>query len=100
MAYRVQGGQQRAAEEYLGVYLNALEEELLALTSVSVHKPAFTALRMEERKEGSQSGEGQTGVGKRDYIVRQSFSQCSELALLTYGRISHRFHAYSMESSA
>ncbi|KAI0278303.1 hypothetical protein BGY98DRAFT_1176673 [Russula aff. rugulosa BPL654] len=59
----------RDAEEYLGVYLDALEEELLALlASSSAHKPTFAAPGIEERKEGSQSGEGQTGVGKRDYI--------------------------------
>jgi hypothetical protein len=56
-----------------------VDEELLALlASISAHKPTFTTPGIEERKEGSQSGEGQTGVGKRDYIVRQSFSQCSE----------------------
>ena len=81
LAYCVKGGQQRDAEEHLSVYLDALEEELLApLTSSSAHKPTFAApgIEIEERKEGSQSGEGQTGMGKRDYIVRQSFSQCSE----------------------
>ena len=37
---------------------------------------------MEELKEGSHSGEGQTGVGKLDYIVRQSFSRCGEFSVV------------------
>jgi hypothetical protein len=32
--------------------------------------------------EGSQSGEGQTGVGKRNYIVRRSFFRCSEVSVV------------------
>ena len=51
----------------------------LLLTSISAHSPAFTALSTEEHKERSQlgEGEGQTGVGKRVYIVRQSFLRFS-----------------------
>jgi hypothetical protein len=60
-----------------------LDEEFLALlASVYTHMPTFTALRMEERKEESQSGEDQTGVGERDYIVSQSFSRCSGLSVV------------------
>jgi hypothetical protein len=58
-----------------------VDEELLALlASISAHKPTFTTPGIEERKEGSQSDEGQTGVGKRgDYIVRQSsLPRCNE----------------------
>jgi hypothetical protein len=49
------------------------------LTSISAHSSAFTALSTEEHKEKFQlgEGEGQTGVEKRVYIVRQSFLRCS-----------------------
>jgi hypothetical protein len=33
-------------------------------------------------EEGSQSGEGHTGVGERDCIVSQSFSRCSEISVV------------------
>ena len=36
LTYRVWGGQQREAEEYLGVYLDAFEED-----TISTHKPVF-----------------------------------------------------------
>jgi hypothetical protein len=51
----------------------------LLLTSISAHSPAFTALSTGEHKERTQLGEGedQTGVGKRVYIMRQSFLRCS-----------------------
>ena len=45
LTYLVQGGQQWDAEGYLGVYLDALDEELLALrTSIPTHKPTSMAL--------------------------------------------------------
>jgi hypothetical protein len=68
LVYCVQDGGQQDAEEFFSVYLNALDEELFALhTSINPHKPAY----VEGLGEGSQSGEGQTEVGKRDNIVRQ-----------------------------
>ena len=71
--YCVQDGGQQDAQEFFSVYLNVLDEELLALlTSISTHKPASTALNVEELRERSQLVEGQTEVGKRDNIVRQS----------------------------
>ena len=70
--YCVQDGGQQDAQEFFSVYLNVLDEELLALlTSISTHKPA-SALNVEELRGRSQSVEGQTEVGKRDNIVRQS----------------------------
>ena len=57
LPYRAYGGQRQDAEKYLNL-----------LISPSTHKSAFAALRMEERKEGSQSGDDQTGVGRRDHI--------------------------------
>ncbi len=59
---------------FFSAYLHTLDEELLALfTYISTHEPlASAALKVEELKDGSQLGEGQTqsGVGKRDFIVR------------------------------
>jgi hypothetical protein len=72
LLYCVQDGGQQDAEEFFSVYLNALDEELLAVfTSVSTHKPTSAALNVEGLREGSRSGEGKTEVGKRDDIVRQ-----------------------------
>jgi hypothetical protein len=69
-----QDGGQQDAKEFFSFYLDALDEELLALlTSISTHKPASVALHAEEPREGSKLGEGQIEVGKRDYMVRQSF---------------------------
>ncbi len=57
---------------FLGVYLDALDEELLTLlTSISMHKPSSTTIKvLEELNEESQLDDDQTKVGKRDYIVR------------------------------
>lgn len=58
---------------FLGLYLDALDEELVALrSSFSTHKPAST-LKVEGPEEETQSGDGQTEVGERDYMVRQFF---------------------------
>ena len=58
---------------YLGLYLQALDEELVTLrSSISTHK-LESSLKVKELKEGTRSGEGQT-VGERDYTVRQFFS--------------------------
>jgi hypothetical protein len=62
---------ERTAPAFFAVYLDALDEELLALlTSISMHKPSSTMIKVEEFNEWSQSDDGQTEVGKRDYIVR------------------------------
>ena len=60
---------------FLGLYLEALEEELSTLPSsrsIGTHEPAL-ALGVEELEEKAQSAEGQTEVGERDYTVRQLF---------------------------
>ncbi|KAF8470409.1 hypothetical protein DFH94DRAFT_811604 [Russula ochroleuca] len=65
----MRGGHQEDAEEFFGFYLDTLEEELLALlTSITPPKPASAASKVEER-DGSQSGEGWTEVGKRNKMV-------------------------------
>ena len=54
---------------FFRLYLDALDEELLALlASTSGHKPAIAASKAEER-EVSQLG--QSEVGKRGFMVRQ-----------------------------
>ena len=65
---------QQDAEEFFSVYLDALDEELLAShVSIDTHNPASAALNVEELIEGSKSGGQIEVVGKRDYMVRQSF---------------------------
>jgi hypothetical protein len=67
----IQDGKQQDAEEFFRLYLDALDEELLALlTSISGHNSATAAPRTEEH-EVSQPG--QTDVEKRGFIVCQLF---------------------------
>ena len=69
--YRVnlKDGQQQDAEVFLGVFLDALDEELAKLyTYISTHKPA-SAPSVELEGE-TRSAVGKTEVGKRDYMVR------------------------------
>jgi hypothetical protein len=54
---------------FLELYLEALDEELVALqSSISKHEPGST-LKAGELEE-TESGEGQTEMGGRDYTVR------------------------------
>ena len=58
---------------FLGLYLEALDEELVTLqSSTSTHKLAST-LKVEEIEEETQSGEGQTEVGEQNDTVGQFF---------------------------
>jgi hypothetical protein len=69
--YCVKDGKHQDAEEFLGLYLDELDKELVELhTDISTHKPASIP-RVEELGEEARSAEGQTEVGKRDYTVRQ-----------------------------
>jgi hypothetical protein len=55
---------------FLGVYLEALDEELVTLQpSISKPKPVFTP-KVEELEEETQSGLSLTEVGVRDYTVQ------------------------------
>jgi len=87
---------------FLGLCLDALDEELVTLrSSISTPKLAST-LKIEglEEEAPSQSGEGQTEVRERDYSVRQFFFSVLSLALLTYrwtrigkfSRVAHLAH--------
>ena len=71
----VKDGKHENAEEFLGLYLDALDKELAELhTFISMHEPA-SAPGIEELKEQAQSAEGQAEaeVGVRDHTVRQLF---------------------------
>jgi hypothetical protein len=71
LAYRVKDGNHQNAEEFLALYLDALDEELAELrTYISTHKPASPEI-VEELEEDTQSAEGQTELGKPDYTVRR-----------------------------
>jgi len=71
LASYLKDGQQQDAEEFFRLYLDALDEELLALlASNGGHKSATATSGVEER-EVSQSG--QTDIGKQGFTVRQLF---------------------------
>ena len=73
LVYGVKDGKNEDAAQFLGLYLDALNEELVQLqTYTSAHKPA-SAPSAGELEEEVQSAEGQTEVGKRDYAVCQLF---------------------------
>ena len=73
LVFCVKDGQQQDAEEFLGHYLDALDEELVEIHSyISTHNPASTA-SVEEVEEEAQSAEGQSDVGRREDNVRKSF---------------------------
>ena len=67
LAYCVKDGKDQTADEFLGFYLDALDEELVELNAyINTRK----TLNVEEPREGAQSTEGQTDVRKRDCSVR------------------------------
>ena len=73
LAYCVKDDKDQDADEFLGHYLDALDEELVDLRNfIDAHKPAF-ASSVEELGEEAQSADGQTEVGKRDYTVGSFF---------------------------
>jgi hypothetical protein len=73
LAYCVKDGKHEDAAEFLVLYLDALNEELVQPhTYTSAHRPA-SAPGVGELEEEAQSAEGQTEVGEREYTVRQLF---------------------------
>jgi hypothetical protein len=63
----VKEGKYQDAEEFLRLYLDALDEELVELhTYINTRK----ILNVKELEEEAQSAEGQTEVGERDHTVR------------------------------
>ena len=82
----VKVGKSGDAEEFLRLYLDALDEELLTLLdSISGHKSVTAAPGVEER-EVSQSG--QTDMGERGFTVRQSFPADLSIADMVMSRPS------------
>jgi hypothetical protein len=70
LAYCVKDGKHQDAEEFLGLYLDALDKELVEQhTYIGMNNPAST----QSVEKEAQSAEVQTEVGKRDYSVRQFF---------------------------
>jgi hypothetical protein len=69
LAYLVKDGKHEDAEEFLGLYLKAIDEELTELqTCISTHNPA-SAPRAEEFEGGAEFAEGPIEVRKRDDTV-------------------------------
>jgi ubiquitin carboxyl-terminal hydrolase 10 len=67
----VKDGKHEDAEEFLGLYLDVLENELDELhTYISTQKPT-SAPSVEELEKETQSVEDQTEAGKRDHAVYQ-----------------------------
>jgi hypothetical protein len=99
LTYCIKDGKHEDAEEFFGLYLDALDEELVD-THISGHKPASTSGIQELLKE-VQSTENQTPVGRRDHTVRQlSFLSSLSLTFLThtwtrigkFSRVAHLAH--------
>jgi hypothetical protein len=73
LASCVKDGKYEGAEEVLGLYLDALDEELGELdTYIRAHKPT-SAPSVEEVEGEAQSTEGEVEVGKRDHTVRRLY---------------------------
>lgn len=73
LTYHIKDGEQQDAKEFLDLYLDALDEELVELHTL-----------ISACEEGARSAEGQTEVGKRDYTVRRVlFLSVLGLRLLT-----------------
>ena len=73
-AYCVKDGKHEDAEEFLGLYLDALDRELIELQIyISTHEPA--SVPNVEEFEGevaeAKSAERQTEVERQDHTVRQ-----------------------------
>jgi len=72
-------GQQQDAAEFLDLYLEALDEELVtSCTYTSTHK-SVSVPGVEEREDETQSAEGQTEVRRREYTARSVESPISRI---------------------
>jgi hypothetical protein len=58
---------------FLGLYFDALDEELDTLRSSISTPKLVSTLKVERLEEETQTSEGQTEVKERDYAVRQLF---------------------------
>jgi ubiquitin carboxyl-terminal hydrolase 10 len=80
LAYYVKDGQQHDSEEFLNLYLDALDEELVQVCAyISTYKPV-SAPSVEGLVEGeAQSAEGQTDVGQRGFTASLMESPISQV---------------------
>ena len=70
LAYCVKDGKHEDAAEFLGLYLDALNEELVQPHAyTSTHEPA-SAPGVGQVEEEAESAEGQTEMGEPEYTVR------------------------------
>ena len=92
LVYCVKDGKHGDAEEFLCLYLDALDEELVELQT---HTSPVSAPSAEELEERVQSAEGQTEVVKREYMVRP-FSFLSLCTLLEIEDICARIGEFSL----
>lgn len=72
VAYCIQDGPQHDAAEFLDLYLEALDEELVTPHTYTSTHQSTSAPGVEKREDEAQSTEGQTEV-RHEYTVRQSF---------------------------
>jgi hypothetical protein len=75
LLFCVKNGKHQDVEEFLGFYLDALDEELAELhNDISTHTEASDSrVEPEGLEEEVQSGSSRIEVGKRDNSVRQFF---------------------------
>lgn len=73
VAYCIQDDQQHDAAEFLDVYLEALDEELITPHTYTSTRKSASVPGVEKREDETQSTEGQAEVRRREYTVRQSF---------------------------
>ena len=79
LAFCVKSGKNQDAEEFFGLYLAALDEEMVERrTYISTHKVASTS-SVEELEEETHSAEGQTELGEKDRTVRQLLCPSTKL---------------------
>jgi len=64
----LQGGQQEDAEEFLGFYLDTLEEELLYIQN-SLSPPSSKTQSVEEKEELGVPEDGWLEVGKKNRTI-------------------------------
>ncbi|KAH9987597.1 hypothetical protein BJV77DRAFT_774473 [Russula vinacea] len=75
----IRDGSHREATVLLDLYLEALDEELVALqSSIGTHRPT-SILKVEGLEEETQSGEGQTEVGEQDDTVSSVKTRISHI---------------------
>lgn len=93
-------GCQLDAAVFSGLYFEALDEELVSLCPpINTHRHA-SAPKVEELEEDTQTAEGPTEMGERDYTVRQLLFLWTRLGFADVystgyeGRVAHLAHIW------